>query len=92
MGHAVAAPLGEMRPSGLAIASMVCGIVGILIFGIILGPIAIILGAMAKNQINRNPREVGGNCQAIAGIVGGSIATFLWIVVFLLVFGGFGLN
>ncbi len=36
--------------SGLATASLVCGILGLLCFGVILGPIAIILGIVAVSQ------------------------------------------
>ncbi|WP_328558523.1 DUF4190 domain-containing protein [Streptomyces coelicoflavus] len=38
------------RTSGLAIAGLVCGIVGLLILPIVLGPLAIIFGAVALRQ------------------------------------------
>lgn len=38
------------RTSGLAIAGLVCGIVGIFILPIVLGPLAIIFGAVALRQ------------------------------------------
>jgi hypothetical protein len=49
------------KNNGLAVASMVSGIISLLIFGIVvLGPIAIILGAIAikSNQINAKPQEL----------------------------------
>jgi len=88
MGHASAAPqpLGEIRTSGKAIASLVCGIISILLgIGIVLGPIAIILGVLAKNEINHNPRGIQGKCQATAGVVCGSISIILSIVVIIIV-------
>jgi hypothetical protein len=56
-----------------ATASMICGIVSLVCFGIILGPIAIFLGLSAKKQIKENPYGLTGDCQATAGIVTGSI-------------------
>ncbi|MFI9810289.1 DUF4190 domain-containing protein [Streptomyces sp. NPDC052301] len=38
------------RASGLAIAGLVCGIVGLFILPIILGPLAVIFGAVALRQ------------------------------------------
>ncbi|MEV6840403.1 DUF4190 domain-containing protein [Streptomyces sp. NPDC051133] len=38
------------RASGLAIAGLVCGIVGLLFLPIILGPLAVIFGAVALRQ------------------------------------------
>lgn len=74
-----------MRTSSKAVSSLVCGIVGILIFGIILGPIAIIVGMQAKSEINENPREIQGNCQATAGIIFGVVDIILWIILVILI-------
>ncbi len=38
------------RTSGLAIAGLVCGIVGLFLLPIVLGPLAIIFGAVAMRQ------------------------------------------
>ncbi|QLJ02567.1 DUF4190 domain-containing protein [Streptomyces sp. NEAU-sy36] len=38
------------RTSGLAIAGLVCGIVGIFLLPIVLGPLAIVFGAVALRQ------------------------------------------
>ncbi|QIY61213.1 MULTISPECIES: hypothetical protein [unclassified Streptomyces] len=38
------------RTSGLAVAGLVCGIVGLFILPIILGPLAIVFGAFALRQ------------------------------------------
>lgn len=54
---------------------MVCGIVGLLLFGIILGPIAIALGAWAKSDPSQ-----GGSGMATAGIVLGIIDVFAFFV------------
>lgn len=79
----VAAPPNKNKC--LAIASMVLGIVGLFIFGIILGPLAIILGAVAHCKIQESPGQYGGKCQANAGVVLGIIDTVGWIILVLLV-------
>ena len=85
--EAISVPMGQVsaqvtRPetSGKAVASMVCGIIGLFFFGIILGPIAICLGVSAKNDIRSNPDKVQGECQANAGVCCGSVATLLWAI------------
>lgn len=64
-----------------AIASMVCGIIGLLIFGIILGPIAIGLSICAQQKMKNRPNEVGGKCQAQAGLIMGIIAVVVWVII-----------
>ena len=72
----------------MATASLVCGIIGILIFGIILGPLAIIFGANAINQINEKPDELEGRGMAKAGIICGIVAIVVSVIVIILLFGG----
>ena len=59
---------------------MVLGIVGILFFGIILGPLAIIFGSIAINRINEQPHELEGRGMAKAGIICGVIAVVIYII------------
>jgi hypothetical protein len=48
----------QARGNGLAVAGLVCGIVGILILNIILGPLAIIFGGVALSRANKGaPRK-----------------------------------
>jgi Domain of unknown function (DUF4190) len=75
---------GFRRTSGLATASMVCGIVGLIFCGFILGVIAIILGIVAHANIKQNRHELTGECQATAGIITGSIALVGWILLVIL--------
>jgi Co/Zn/Cd efflux system component len=60
--------------SGLAVASLVCGILAFFVFGIVLGILAIIFGGVALSKIRKNP-EVSGRGMAIAGLVLGIVAT-----------------
>ncbi|MEV3861462.1 DUF4190 domain-containing protein [Streptomyces sp. NPDC050095] len=63
------------RTNGLAIAGLVCGIVGVFFLNIVLGPLAIIFGAVGIRQANVK----GGGGMSKAAIILG--------VVDLIVFG-----
>jgi len=74
----------RQRTSGLAIASMVCGILSLVffwvpLFGFLLGIIAIIFGAVAIRQIGREP-NLGGRGMAIAGLVCGIVGVAGWVI------------
>jgi len=67
------------RYSGFAIASLICGVIGF--FGLWL--LAIIFGAIAKNQIRESEGGLKGEGMAIAGIVLGIIDIVIftiWII------------
>ncbi len=75
---------GETRPtylpqtSGLAIASLVLGILGFTCFSILTGIPALILGIISLGKINKSSGAVTGKGMAIAGIVLGSLS-ILWL-------------
>jgi S1-C subfamily serine protease len=76
--HAVAR--GDVRPpiNRLAIATMIVAVAGIPLFGLVTGPIAVILGAVAIAAIHRSrQRGVGW---AAAGVLLGAVDTAGWIV------------
>jgi hypothetical protein len=58
------------RSNGLAVAGMVCGIVGLIIFNIILGPLAIIFGGIGLSRANHGASHRG---MALAGIILGVV-------------------
>jgi hypothetical protein len=70
---------GPPKTSGKAIASLVCGIVGLLCFGIILGPVALGLGLSAKKDIGASNGSVTGGGMATAGIVLGVLSIVAWV-------------
>lgn len=75
---------GPVVTNGKAVASMWCGIISLVIFGLVFGPIAIVLGVMAKKEIlesENNGRKEGGECQATAGLVCGGISLILWLII-----------
>ena len=68
------------KTSCLAITSMVLSIVGFFLLGNVLGPLAIILGAIAIHRINEKPHELVGHGMAKAGIICGVIAIVVYIL------------
>jgi len=67
-------PVSSQKTNGLAIASLILGIVGVSI-------LAIILGHVGLNQIKRNGEQ--GRGMALAGVILGYIGfagTVIWII------------
>ena len=58
---------------GMSVAALVCGIVGLFFGGIILGPLAIIFGAIGMKRDGRG--------MAIAGLVCGIVATLFSLLI-----------
>ncbi len=81
---------GRSLPTGMAVASLILGILGILtaffLLGGLLGLVAVILGVLALGKIKRG--EADGRGMAIGGIVTGAIALVLTIG-FLAIVGSF---
>lgn len=65
--------------NGMAVAGFVCGVVGLFIFGIILGPLGIIFSAIGLSKSNKEGRPLRG--LAIAGLVCGIIGVIGWAIV-----------
>lgn len=65
------------RTSGLSVAALVLGIIGIFIN--FLGILAIIFGAIGVSQTGKDP-TLGGRGMAIAGLVLGIVAIAIWII------------
>ena len=78
------------RTDGMAIASMVLGIVTVpLVFfliGFITGILAIVLGAVSRGRIGRSNGQLTGKGMALAGILVGAIAMVLYVVLLVIVF------
>lgn len=75
----------QPRPgNGLAIASLVCGIIGIIIFAIVLGPLSIVFGGVGLSRANKGASHKG---IAIAGLVLGIIDTVFGIIAIALLSG-----
>lgn len=83
-GYHVYGGIGQTPPSSLgkATASMVCGIVGLVLtclcgVSIVLAVLAIVFGIQAKKQIDANPGAFTNRSQAQAGFVLGIIGMSL---------------
>ena len=63
--------------NGLAIAGLVCGLVGTLFFNIILGPLAIIFGGIGLSRANRGARHRG---MAMAAVILGIVDLIIFAV------------
>ena len=79
LGQVTPAAAVATRTSGMAIASLVLGILG-LCTGV-LGIPGLILGIIALKQIGRSRGEVGGQVLAILGVVTSSVALLMLAVV-----------
>jgi hypothetical protein len=67
------------RPgNGMAVAGLVCGIGGILIFGVVLGVLAVVFGSIGLARANRG---AGHRRMAISGIVLGGAGIVYWALV-----------
>ncbi|WP_409329591.1 DUF4190 domain-containing protein [Trujillonella humicola] len=67
----------RQQGNGLAIAGFVCGLVGLLFFSVILGPLAIVFGGIGLNRAQRGAPHKG---LSIAAIVLGVVDLILFVV------------
>ena len=82
-------PWAPPKNDGQAIGALVCGILGALcglagVAGIILGPIAVVLGVTSRRRIQASHGTLRGEGMATTGLVLGAIGTLIsvvWIVV-----------
>lgn len=69
------------RTDGLAIASLIIGILSLLCCGVILGPVAVIMGFISRGRITSSGGTVGGGGMAMGGLILGVVGFLLWVVV-----------
>lgn len=77
------------KTNGLAIASLVLGIAGLVFYACgVASILAVVFGFIARNQIDRSGETQGGRGMAIAGIIMGWIGIALlvifWVVIIIL--------
>ncbi|MFZ9384751.1 MAG: DUF4190 domain-containing protein [Ilumatobacteraceae bacterium] len=71
----------EPRTDRRAVAALVCGIGGLLLFGLVLGAAAIILGWRSRREITARPWAVRGMGMATSGMVLGAIDVVAYFVI-----------
>jgi ubiquitin-protein ligase len=82
----IAPPAGP-ETSGKAVASLVFGIAAVPLLGLLVGWFAVLFGALAFRDINRNPR-LRGRKMASYGISFGAFGIVVWLVL-LIVYGSY---
>jgi uncharacterized protein DUF4190 len=73
------------RTPGQAYASLILGIVGLVVCPLLPSIAALITGYGAKSQIDRAAGQLGGRGIALAGIVLGWVAVGLWALILLII-------
>ena len=78
-------PAGGQRQQGLAIGSLVCGILSILCcwLGFLPGIAAVVLGLISMNKEKSDPAGYGGRGMAMGGVITGGIGILIslgWII------------
>jgi hypothetical protein len=68
------APQSRAGTNGMAVAGLVCGIVGVFLFSIILGPLAIVFGSLGMH------RSAGSQGMARAAIILGIVDLVIFAV------------
>jgi hypothetical protein len=83
---------GPIMPatSGMAVTSMVLGIVSMLVpcVGLVTGILAVIFGGAGLSQINRSRGRLSGKGMAVTGLVTGVITLSLYLTYVILVLAG----
>jgi hypothetical protein len=80
----------RVRTSGLAIASLILGILSLVFcwapyfIGVIMGVLAIVFGGVAMGQTGRDP-ALGGRGMAIAGLICGIIGVVIFVILVIVV-------
>ncbi len=83
-------PVGMVVPtSGMAVASLVLGILGLITCTILPGIPGVVFGHMALHSIKHSPTPVGGRGMAIAGLITGYLSVLCILAVIALLLVGF---
>ena len=73
------------KDSGLAIASLVCGIAAWIIVPVVAAIAAVVTGHLAKKEIRESGNTLGGDGMALAGLLMGYIQLGLFVVFLIIV-------
>ena len=75
----------DLPTSTLAVVSLIAGILGVLMFPVLGGIVAIVTGNMARKETRSYPPTHSGDGMATAGQVLGWLSLMLWIIICCLV-------
>ena len=68
------------RPHPRGTTVLILGIISLFCLGIVLGPIAIVMGKNALAEVDANPTAYTNRGQVQAGYILGIIGTALWVI------------
>lgn len=71
----------QKKTVGVAVTSLIFGILGFLLLGIIGGIVAVICGHVAKSKIAKDPQNLGGEGMALAGLIMGYVQIGISILI-----------
>lgn len=80
---------GVKRSEGLALASMITAIAGVMsagCFGPVPAIVALVLGLVALSQIKKSPDKFGGKPFATAGVIIGGVTVLFYLLILLWIF------
>lgn len=85
-GSSFQTPTAGGQSQGLAIGSLVCGILSCIccFASIILGPAGLIMGFIAKKKAEEDPANYGGRGLALGGMITGAVGIVLFVVLIIL--------
>jgi hypothetical protein len=81
----VNAPDDSQKTNGMAIAGFVCSLVGLFLFGIVLGLLGIIFGAIGLGKISKDSSRWKGKGMAIAALIVGVVDVVVAIILLALI-------
>lgn len=86
-GHHSSGSGDVTRNAGKAIAAFTLGIISLLIYGVVVGVVAVVLGVLARREIAETP-GASGSGMALAGIIFGAVGFVLSAVAIVFGLGG----
>ena len=75
-----------LKTNGSAVAGFILSLVGLLLFGFILGILAVIFSATGLNKIKQQPNVFKGKGLATAGLIIGIVDVIGWLIYIMISF------
>jgi|SRR3954449_330977 uncharacterized protein DUF4190 len=79
--HQYAGWVPPPRTPGMAYASMILGIVGLVACPLLPSILALVFGTMARSEIDRSGGQLGGSGIALTGLILGAIGVGFWVLI-----------
>lgn len=79
-------PRARSRSNPMAVAGLVCGVVGFFVLSVVLGPLAIVFGSLGMRNAERGGARNHGI--ALAGVILGAVDVALFLIAMIAISGG----